>query len=86
MLLTDLVMPRMGGRPLAAELREARPQLCVLFLSGYTEDTGLMQDLEGGVAFLQKPFTAAALLNKVRELLDGPGTGVKAAVRAGVNP
>jgi two-component system, cell cycle sensor histidine kinase and response regulator CckA len=69
-LVTDLVMPRMGGRQLAARLRSGSPELRILFLSGYTEDARLADELDPHVAFLQKPFTPPALSNKVRALLD----------------
>jgi two-component system, cell cycle sensor histidine kinase and response regulator CckA len=71
LLVTDLVMPRMGGRQLAAKLRERSPTLRILFLSGYTEDASPAHELEPtGIAFLQKPFAPPALANKVRALLD----------------
>jgi two-component system, cell cycle sensor histidine kinase and response regulator CckA len=70
LLLTDLIMPRMGGRQLATKLRERAPSLRILFMSGYTEDVALVQALDGGVAFLQKPFTQPVLVEKVRALLD----------------
>jgi PAS domain S-box-containing protein len=71
LLLTDVVMPGMSGPELAAELVDERPDLRVLFTSGYTEGA---LDGEGalreGQAFLAKPFTAAALAQKLRGLLD----------------
>jgi PAS domain S-box-containing protein len=70
LLVTDLVMPRMGGRQLAAKLREASPNLRILFLSGYTEDVPPKSELDHSVGFLQKPFAPPALAKKVRELLD----------------
>ena len=73
-LVTDVVMPRLGGKSLATQLTEARPGLRVLYLSGYTEDPGVVQGTTPpGSAFLQKPFTGAALLRKVREVLDAEG-------------
>jgi two-component system, cell cycle sensor histidine kinase and response regulator CckA len=69
-LITDVVMPGMGGRELAKKLLQIRPNLGVLFLSGYTEDTILHQGVLGpGTAFLQKPFTLQNLARKVREVL-----------------
>jgi PAS domain S-box-containing protein len=69
-LITDVVMPGMGGRELAKRLLQIRPDLGVLYLSGYTEDTILHQGaLDPGTAFLQKPFTLQNLARKVREVL-----------------
>jgi two-component system cell cycle sensor histidine kinase/response regulator CckA len=71
LLLTDVVMPELGGRELALRLKEARSELKVLFMSGYADDTIVQQGvLEAGAAFLQKPFTPDALASKIREVLD----------------
>jgi signal transduction histidine kinase/integral membrane sensor domain MASE1 len=67
-LLTDVVMPQISGKELAQRLSLLRPDLKVLYMSGYTGD-GV---LEPGRAFLQKPFTPEALASKLRDLLDTP--------------
>jgi PAS domain S-box-containing protein len=72
LLVTDVVMPHMGGGQLVAALSATRPGLKVLFVSGYTDDAVVLHGvLEEGVAFLNKPYTIAALARKVRETLDG---------------
>jgi two-component system cell cycle sensor histidine kinase/response regulator CckA len=71
-LITDVVMPGMGGRELAKRVAAERPDIKVLFLSGYTEDAIIHEGvLEPGTAFLQKPFTLQMLSRKVREVLRG---------------
>jgi CheY-like chemotaxis protein len=68
------MMPRMNGPNLARRLVAMRPDLRLLFMSGYTESQGeLRVELDPGVAFLSKPFTPDALLLKVREVLDRTG-------------
>ena len=71
LLLTDVVMPQMGGKELYDQLKPLRPHLKVLFTSGYTENAIVHQgELAPGVAFLQKPFSPIFLTHKVREILD----------------
>jgi two-component system, cell cycle sensor histidine kinase and response regulator CckA len=74
-LVTDVVMPRMGGPQLAGLLRAEQPDLRVLFLSGYNDGAVLSGTVESGTSFLGKPFTAEALSNEVRRLLDGGSEG-----------
>ncbi len=72
-LLTDVVMPRLGGRELAQRLAALRPDMGTLFMSGYTADTVLQQGImRDGVAFLQKPFKGQHLLAAVRDVLTHP--------------
>jgi len=72
LLLTDLVLPgELQGRDLAARIRELRPQVTVLFMSGYSHDVaGHNGGLEGEAELLEKPFTPEALVQRVREILD----------------
>lgn len=72
LVVTDCVMPRMGGRELAAALRDIRPGTKVLFMSGHTEDEALLAAIaQEQTAFLPKPFTPGTLAARVREVLDG---------------
>jgi PAS domain S-box-containing protein len=71
LVITDVVMPEMGGRELARRLAGLRPSLPVLFISGYTGEDVIQRGLlEPGAPFQQKPFTPDGLARKVREMLD----------------
>jgi len=71
LVITDVVMPEMGGREMVEKLIQIRPGIKVLYVSGYTDDPQVhAAHLSQGTAFLQKPFTLGALLDKVREILE----------------
>jgi two-component system, cell cycle sensor histidine kinase and response regulator CckA len=73
LLLTDVVMPQMSGPELARRLARSRPELKLLCMSGYTDDSIVRHGvIEGHIAFLQKPVTPVTLIRKVRAVLDGP--------------
>jgi PAS domain S-box-containing protein len=73
LLLTDVIMPGMNGRELANQISPNRPEMGVLYMSGYTENhIGHNGTLDEGITLLQKPFTLPALRAKVREVLDTP--------------
>ncbi len=73
MLVTDVVMPEMNGRDLADRIHVMRPGVRILFMSGYSAEAVAQHGvLAEGSAFLEKPFSPANLLRKVRELLDAP--------------
>ena len=73
LLLSDVVMPETSGRELADKLAPSRPRMKLLYISGYTDDAVVRHRiLASDTPYLQKPFTADALLSKVREVLDQP--------------
>ncbi|HYP26289.1 MAG TPA: response regulator [Blastocatellia bacterium] len=73
LVLTDVVMPQMNGSDLVTRVRFKYPDVKALFMSGYTANAILDDEvMKRGVAFLQKPFSAEVLLRKVREVLDKP--------------
>jgi CheY-like chemotaxis protein len=74
-LLTDMVMPGMNGRDLAALVCTRRPSIKVILMSGYTADVLTDLGAEGGPLFLSKPFTEQTLTAKLREALDTPQAG-----------
>ena len=71
LLLTDIVMPDTRGTELADRVRTRRPAIRVLFMSGYTEGGVLQQGMTIATPYIQKPFTAATLRHKIREVLQG---------------
>ena len=76
LMVTDVIMPQMGGRELAQRLAPLHPEMKVLYLSGYASNAIVHQGtLLPGVAFLQKPFAPGALTRKVREVLDASAKG-----------
>ena len=80
LVLTDVVMPQMGGKELVDHIHAAHPEIKVLFSSGYTQNTVVHHGvLDDGIAFLHKPYTHDTLARKVREVLDRPKPGVAAS-------
>ena len=90
LVVTDVIMPLMGGKAMAEWLKITYPELKVLFTSGYTDDAVTQHGvLEPGVAFMPKPYTPGILARKVREMLDDgsagePGVAKGVAAGAGI--
>jgi len=71
LLLTDVIMPEMTGPELAKRLTALHPQMRVLFMSGYIDDSVVRQEIrDRGIAYMQKPFSPTSLAKKIREVLD----------------
>ena len=84
LVLTDVVMPKLGGRDLVTRLTARHPRLSVLYMSGYTDDTlGERGVLERGASLLHKPFTSEQLVSKVRRVLDGAARGPRSLTPVG---
>jgi two-component system, cell cycle sensor histidine kinase and response regulator CckA len=85
LLLTDVIMPGLGGHDLAQRLEALRPGLKVLYMSGYT-DSSIAQHgvLEAGISLLHKPFTEEDLVRKIREVLDAEKRSAPLAESAGL--
>jgi PAS domain S-box-containing protein len=80
LVISDVVMPELGGRELGSHLAALQPELPILYMSGYTGDDVIQRGLlEPGMPFQQKPFTPEGLARKVREMLDGRGSGRSAS-------
>ena len=74
LVLTDLVMPGMGGAELVERLRARRPELPVVFMSGYADKAMTSNGALGqGTAYVEKPFTVELLMKRLREVLEGAG-------------
>lgn len=76
LVLSDVIMPNMDGPELARQLSRIRPELPILFMSGYVEDSVVRSIGRTSSLFLSKPFTSTALMEKVRQALDRPWLGV----------
>lgn len=76
LVLTDVIMPEMSGAELAHHLSRVCPHLPIIFMSGYSEDPVVRSVERIGSVFLAKPFTASALVEKIRQTLDRPWGGL----------
>jgi len=82
LLLTDVIMPGMNGRELASQISKLRPEVRVLYMSGYTENAiGHDGTLDAGINLLQKPFSLPALRDRVREVLDSEPIPLEVAMQ-----
>jgi two-component system cell cycle sensor histidine kinase/response regulator CckA len=82
LLMTDIILPLMDGRVLAGKLKIARPEIKVLYVSGYSEERiGTSAALEGDLAYLSKPFTSEVLAKRLRDILAGGAAQRRAAPR-----
>jgi PAS domain S-box-containing protein len=80
LILTDVVMPEMNGPEMARQILDVNPSAKILFMSGYTADRVVRENLLApGSAFIEKPFSPEALIRKAREILDAPETSGAAA-------
>lgn len=79
LLLTDVIMPNMGGIDLARRVARIEPNVRIVFMSGYSDDPIVRSIERSPSIFLAKPFTASALLDKVRETLEAPWHGLPEA-------
>ena len=71
-MLTDVVMPEMSGKVLAERVAQVAPHIKVIFMSGYTDNAIVHHGvLDGGIFFIEKPFTMDSLARKIRDALDG---------------
>jgi len=75
LVLTDIIMPRMGGAELAGHVARRWPELRIIFMSGYPDDPIVHSMQVLPALLLQKPFTAGALMAKIRQVLDTPWGG-----------
>jgi DNA-binding NtrC family response regulator len=84
LVVSDVILPNVSGPAAVAQIRGSHPESAVLFMSGYTDQAIVRQGSLEGTAFLQKPFTADALIRKVRQVLDAKAASLPViAIRAG---
>jgi two-component system cell cycle sensor histidine kinase/response regulator CckA len=80
LIISDMIMPRMGGKELVENIRLKFPEMKVLFISGYTDDALLDRGALGpGIAFQEKPFSPKQLAQRVRTVLDEPSALIEVA-------